>query len=269
MNTKLICHVKKNIFYTKLTNHSNMKNNSISKIKQTTGFTDATTKKTEYLDSLRNKNLDSVVGRHEFITTTVSHLEHHLRKIVATEIQENEKYYKNIWKLLVIPAKKNFHAESSLEDEIISYLSFNSTKPLLRQLENFSFINDFFKWFNSKKDDYDNILEIYEQEQRNDVQHPGKIPDDSERLIKIQKNIDRFFDMLMITYRASLSHGRTIETYDSQTADTEIQEIIKKQDDRIKKLPKLIYNTQSNLISKQEFTQHLNNLKSLFGARTR
>jgi hypothetical protein len=246
-----------------------MKKTSISKIKQTTGFTDATTKKMEYMNSLRNKNLDSIVDRHEFITTTVSHLEHHLRKIIDIEIQENEEYYKNIWRLLVIPAHQQFPTESSsLENMIISYLTFNSTKPILKQLENFSFIKDFFKWFNSKEDDYNNILEIYEPEQRNDVQHPGNIPDCSERLRKIQKNIDGFFNMLIITYRASLSHGRTIKTYDSQTPDTEIQEIIKKQDDRIKKLPKIIQNTRSRWILKQEFTEHLNNLKSLFGART-
>jgi len=246
-----------------------MEKTSISKIKQTSGFTDSTTKKEEYMDKLRNKNLDNVVDRHEFFTTTVSHLEHHLRKIIAIEILENKKHYENIWKILVIPANHKFPTNSSsLEDEIISYLSFNSTGPVLRQLENFSLIENFFEWFNPNPEDHKNILEIYETEQRNEVQHPGRIPSPSKRLREIKENIDGFFDTLMITYRASLSYGRTIKKYDSQTADTEIKETIKKQKIRLEQIQKLINRNTERKISKREFMEHYNNLKLLFGVHT-
>lgn len=249
----------------------NMKKTSVSKIKQTSiEYEDATLKKSEYLTALKNKDLDNIVDRHEFYTTTVSHLESHLRKLIATEIKKNRKYYKNIWRILVIPG--NFSHEpdsSSLEDLVLSYCTFNSTGSILKNLENFSLMSEFFKWFYPNKVDFENLDAIYNPDHRNNVSHPGRIPVTTKKLREIQDNIDGFFDKLIAVYGESLSCGITINRYDSQTADTKIQEIIKEQKMRVKDLPWLIdKKVRKSKISKEEFLEHYDNLKLLFRALT-
>jgi len=270
MKIMSIYNITKNIFYIRFVRFLHMKKSSVSKIKQKIGTSDATIKLSEYLNELGKKDLDTEVGRQEFFMTTVHHLEAHLRKIIAMEIKENTKFYKKIWRILVIPATNQFPPDSSeLEDQVLSYCSFNNDKTLLRQLENFSIIDDFFMWKYGNKNDYDNICEIYEK--FNIIKHKGLIPPSSERLREIQENIDCFFDKLMRIYYESLVHGRIIDKYDSQTADAKSQEIIKIQKMRVDELPWLIDKTvkSNHSISKKLFMDHSNNLKLLFGAHTR
>jgi hypothetical protein len=241
-----------------------MKKTSISKIKQTTGYTDSTIRRKELLKYLMEHKLDTPESRKGFFMSTVHGLEPLLRKEIGIEINENREHYEKIWKLLVFPAYSKFKPDSNtLGDKVLSYCTFNNHQTILNQLINFSLINNFFSWFYGEKFEHEDLEEIYLK--FNECKHGRKIPDSSKKLKEIQENMDVFFNNLITVCRASLVYGRTILKFNSQPANDEDKEIIDKQKIKLQLLEEEISTVQERLIRKREFFEHYYYMKSLFG----
>ena len=238
-----------------------MKKLSISKIQNKRERIDTTNHLGEYIIFFTNLNLESIPARDVFISKFITHLEPNIKKIIKNEINENRTYYEPIWRTLVITGKKPYADKTELGEIVISHHTFSSTIPINNQLDSYSLIKNFIKYYKDEK--YSAKLNLfYDKHERNDIDHEGLLTNEINELKKIQPNIGDFIYSILRMFRMSLEYGRLITKKDL-TKYSKIIELQKTElNESDKKVQELNYSLQSD---KNKFLDQFNILKRKFG----
>jgi hypothetical protein len=238
-----------------------MKKSSISKIQNKRERTDTTNHLGEYIIFFTKLNLESIPDRDVFISKVTNHLEPNIKKIIKNEINENKTYYEPIWRTLVITGKKPYANKTELGEIVISHHTFSSTIPINNQLDSYSLIKNFIKYY--KNEEYSAKLNLfYDKHERNDIDHEGLLTNEINQLKEIQPNIGDFIYSILRMFRMSLEYGRLITKKDLK----KYSEIIELQKTELEKSDQKICKLDNSLQrDKNEFQNQFKILKRNYG----